>query len=356
MVNLYLISGVGLSGLHTICIGLGLRFKEEGFKVGYMKPLGNRYYQEDGKVTDEDAAFMRRTLDLQESLDDICPIVLTPQLVRESMKGKPEDLLSLITDAYGRISSGKDVIVIQGAFTWTQGLFMGLSARKIASVLGAQVILVERFDDAFLADNIIAAHDTFGDVLLGTIFNIVPQNRESFIQDILAPRLESEGLRVLGSVPYDHILCSINVAELARLLDGKILAGEDHLDNLVEDIVVGAMSPEHALSIFRKRRSICVVTGGDRADIQLAAMEAKARCLILTGNLNPSGIILGQAEELGIPVILVSTDTFTTAERAEMVIRSARTHEPTKLDRVRELIDCCLDLERIFELTGIKKP
>jgi uncharacterized protein len=356
MVNLYLVSGAGMSGLHTICIGIGLRFKEEGFKVGYIKPLGNRYFLEEGKATDEDAAFMRQTLKLEENLDDICPVVLTPQLIRESMQqAKREDLLDRIIKAHERVSRNKDMVIMQGAYTWTQGSFLGLSARKIASAMGARLVLVERFDDVYLADNVVAVHEAFGDELLGTIFNIVPQNRETFLHDILAPRLESEGLRVLGSVPYDHILYSINVGELARLLNGKMLTGEEHLDSLVEDIVVGAMSQEHALSVFRKRRNICVVTGGDRGDIQLAAMEAKAKCLILTGNLYPSGMILGRAEELGVPMILVSTDTFTTAERAEMVIRSARTHEPTKLERVRELINCCVDLDRIDELTGIKK-
>jgi BioD-like phosphotransacetylase family protein len=131
------------------------------------------------------------------------------------------------------------------------------------------------------------------------------------------------------------------------------LCGEDHLDNLVEDIVVGAMGPEHALSIFRKHHNICVVTGGDRSDMQLAAMEAKARCIVLTGNLYPSSIILGKAEELGIPVVLVETDTFATAEKAEMVIRSARTHEPKKIERLRELVSCCVDLPRLYELLGL---
>ena len=119
--------------------------------------------------------------------------------------------------------------------------------------------------------------------------------------------------------------------------------------------MVGAMSQEHALSVFRKRSNFCVVTGGDRSDIQLAAMEAKARCIILTGNLYPSSIVLGKADELGIPVILVATDTFTTAERAEMIIRSARTHEASKIARLRELVDRCIDMPRLYGLAGIRR-
>jgi len=143
------------------------------------------------------------------------------------------------------------------------------------------------------------------------------------------------------------------VGDLAELLDGRVLSGEANLDNLVEDIVVGAMGQEHALSLFRKHHNLCVVTGGDRSDIQLAAMEAKARCLLLTGNLYPSSIILGKAEEMGIPVIMVGTDTFTTAERADSIIKSARTHEAKKLVKLQELISCCMNLPRLRELTGL---
>ncbi len=353
MVCIYLTSEVGLSGLHTLCIGLGRRFREENLKVGYIKPVGHRYFTVEGYVTDEDAAFMRTTLELDEELKDLCPVVLTPQLVNSAyLEGGP-GLLERVRQAYDRVSAGKDVVIAQGAYTSLQGRFMGLSAYQLAPVFGARVILVERFDDAFLGDNVLAAKDDFGDSLIGVIYNIIPPNRESFVSDILAPSLEKRGIPVLGKVPVDRLLSSINVGNLAELLDGRVLSGETCLDNLVEDIVVGAMSQEHALSVFRKYRNLCVVTGGDRSDIQLAAIEAKARCLILTGNLYPSSIVLGKAEELCIPVIMVSTDTFTTAERTDMIIKSARTHEARKLERLRELIDCCVDLPRIRELAGI---
>jgi BioD-like phosphotransacetylase family protein len=354
MVCIYLTSEVGLSGLHTICIGLALHFQEGNMKVGYIKPLGHRYFEEGGRVTDEDAAFMRRTLNLDEDLEDICPVVLTPQLVMNSLKEGAENPLGRIEEAFSRVSAGKDVVLVQGAYSSLQGRFLGISAYQLAPALGARVVLVERFDDAFLGDNVLAAKDDFGDDLIGVIYNIVPQNRESFVEETLAPTLEKDGIPILGIVPSDRLLNSINAGDFARLIEGRVLAGEDHLDNLMEDIVVGAMGPEHALSVFRKHRNICVVTGGDRSDIQLAAMESKARCLVLTGNLYPSSIILGKADELGIPVILVSGDTFETAERAEIIIRSARTHEPSKLERLRELVDCCVDIPRLYELTGLK--
>jgi len=355
MVHIYLTSQQGLAGLHTMCIGLGLRFQEDGLKVGYMKPLGHRFHQEEGRVTDEDAAFMRRTLSLQEDLEDICPVVLTPKLVNEALKEGAPDLLPRIREALDRVATGKDLVMIQGAYTSQQGRMLGLSAFRLAPALQARVILVERFNDAYLADNVLEAWDRLGRSLLGVIYNMVPANRESFVKEMLVPYLERNGIGVLGVLPHERLLTSINIGDLARLLDGKMLCAEEGKDALVEDIVVGAMSQEHALSIFRKRSNFCVVTGGDRSDIQLAAMEAKARCIILTGNLYPSSIVLGKADELGIPVILVATDTFTTAERAEMIIRSARTHEASKIARLRELVDRCIDMPRLYGLAGIRR-
>ena len=57
--------------------------------------------------------------------------------------------------------------------------------------------------------------------------------------------------------------------------------------------------------------------------------------------------------EWGISV-LVETDTFATAEKAEAVIRSARTHEPKKIERLRELISSYMDIPRLYELRGLK--
>ncbi len=354
MVYLYLTSQQGLAGLHTLCIGLGMRFREDGLRVGYIKPLGHRYHQEEGMVTDEDAAFIRRTLQLEEGLTDVCPVVLTPKLVSEALREEAGDLQTRVRDALSRVEKGKDLVLIQGAYTSLQGRMLGISAFELAPALGARVILVERFNDAYLADNALFSRDRFGEALVGVIYNMVPANRDSFVREQLAPYLERQGIAVMGIIPYERSLASINAADLARLLEGKMLCGEECGDVMVEDLVVGAMSQEHALSVFRKRRNFCVVTGGDRSDIQLAAMEAGARCLVLTGNLHPSSIILGKADELGIPVILVGTDTFTTAERAEMIIRSARTHEASKLERLRQLIREHVDLDRIYAVLGLR--
>ena len=39
MANLYVTSAETFSGKSALCIGLGVRFRADGFKAGYMKPV-----------------------------------------------------------------------------------------------------------------------------------------------------------------------------------------------------------------------------------------------------------------------------------------------------------------------------
>ena len=59
---------------------------------------------------------------------------------------------------------------------------------------------------------------------------------------------------------------------------------------------------------------MAVVTGGDRTELQMAALETSTHCLILTGRIPPKEIIIERAESLEIPVLSVDTDTLTTVE------------------------------------------
>jgi len=61
--------------------------------------------------------------------------------------------------------------------------------------------------------------------------------------------------------------------------------------------MVGAMSPENALRYSQGQKNIAVVTGGDRPDSQLAAVESSAGGIILTGGSLPM-ILLSPARKI----------------------------------------------------------
>jgi len=93
------------------------------------------------------------------------------------------------------------------------------------------------------------------------------------------------------------------------------------MDRIVEDIVIGAMTAESALGYLRRAANKAVITGGDRSEVALAALETNTSALILTGGLYPDVKVIARAEEKGIPLILVHYDTYSTIERMSAVSR-----------------------------------
>ena len=112
--------------------------------------------------------------------------------------------------------------------------------------------------------------------------------------------LEGRGIPVLGALPPDDLLGAITVRELAEHLPAKLLCCEKALDQLVVHFVIGAMGVASAAKYFRQLPDKAVITGGDRADIQLAALQTATRAVVLTGNIYPSTPIVNRAQQLGI--------------------------------------------------------
>jgi hypothetical protein len=123
---------------------------------------------------------------------------------------------------------------------------------------------------------------------------------------------------------------------------------------MVETLKIGAMNVNSALKYFRKGRNMAVVTGGDRTDIQMAALETSTHCLILTGQLPPQPFILSRAEELEIPVLSVDLDTLTTVEIVDNAFGQVRLHEPIKVQCIRQMMDRHFDIDRLMSQLGLE--
>jgi uncharacterized protein len=353
MIPLFFISNQPFSGKSSICVGLGRILAEEGLKVGYMKPLGTLPARVGEIITDEDAQYISGILNLKEGPEDICPIVLTQQCEREGLKGPvfSKGFIDKIESAYKKIQKNKDIVIIEGAKSIEDGSFLGISAKKISEKIKAQIILVVRYSSE-VVDQILFAKDFLKELLSGVIINWVPKSQADYLEELIIPFLTKNKIEVLGSIPPSKILSSVSVKEIAEYLGGQIICAEDKKEELVETFMVGAMGQEQALKFFRRKENKAVITGGDRADIQLAALETPTKCLILTGNFQPSAIIMGRAEELGVPMILVNYDTLTAVEKAGEIIGHARFHEIKKIDKIIEVAREHINISKLLEISG----
>jgi hypothetical protein len=198
-----------------------------------------------------------------------------------------------------------------------------------------------------LVDDVLTTRFRLGEQLLGVILNRVPEDGIDFLEDYAIPFLEKKGIRIFGALPSVPRLSALSVGELIDLLDAEVLTQTVNPETLAETLTVGAMTAEAALSRFRRYQNKAVITGGDRTDIQLAALETSTVVMILTGNLRPSPLIIQQADALKVPILLVNQNTMETIELVERSLGKTRLGQPEKMETFLNLMTENVRLDEI---------
>ncbi|MGB9718588.1 MAG: phosphotransacetylase family protein [Thermoproteota archaeon] len=349
---LYVASPSRLAGKSTLIISLAQLALEKGLRVGYFKPIsGFCVPNPRGELVDEDAETMREILGLKTSLE-LCPFKICGGSFLDYFLSKDASRLrDSILESYKDASAEKDLMLIEGAQTLSTGSFLGCQAPRLAKLFNAELIIVLRCEGDFVVDEALHARDYcehWGVKVSGVVLNRVEENRFKIARETVKPMLEKEGLKTLGIMPEDRVLSSLTVREVYESIGGELIAGKRGLENPVETVLIGAMTPESAIQYFRRVRNELIITGGDRTDIVLAALEAGASGIILTGNLRPSVKVLPRADELKIPMIVVPQDTYTTLQMIQKIVGRIRPGDKTRIAAARKLVHENVDWEKIL--------
>jgi BioD-like phosphotransacetylase family protein len=348
-----LVTSTGPStGKTALSVAIARLAQQAGHDVGYMKPKGTRLESAVGKTRDEDPMLARELLGIDAAMHELEPIVYSPTFVQEAIRGReqPAELRERITENFGALAAGKDVMIVEGGGElWTGGI-VDLDDADIADLLDAEVVLVSNYRDGTDLDDVLAAADTIGDRLAGVLFNAVDRPRFDGLADDAMPFLDGRGVRTLGALERDDELAGISVADLARSVGATVLTNDAPTDQLAERFSVGAMGSNTALEQFRRTHNAIVITGGDRSDMQTTALEASGvKALVLTGGHRPSKAVVGKAETRGVPILLVQSDTRTTIDRVEQTLRSGRTRSEAAIERMESLVADAVDVEALIE-------
>jgi hypothetical protein len=353
--TLYITSVVTFSGKTSLCLGIGLRMQADGLKVGYLKPVGIQPVLVQGKLTDEDASFVRQVLRIERAASELSTVIITDELLADVMAGKtPSDMGGNLQAMMETAGMDQDVLLLEGGTSMRDGYVVGLNTVDLVKRFGFKTLSVTRWRTLRnVMDDTLAAKARLGDHLMGVVVNAVPDDARDVAVNQMKPYLESQGIHVYGILPYQQSLSAVTIGEIVEILDAQILTGHTVLNRLIENLTVGAMTVESALPRFRRQLNKAVVTGGDRADIQAAALETSTAALVLTGNLHPSPAIIRMAEENHVAVLLVRQNTIDTIEAIEKVFGRTRLGQAEKLNRFQAMIADHLDYERLINDLGL---
>ena len=101
----------------------------------------------------------------------------------------------------------------------------------------------------------------------------------------------------------------LSFGEIIKIIEGEVFGGPEGLDKILNRFVIGAMTLD-AMTRYIQPESLVII--GNREDAQLLALNQGAAVLI-TGGFQATPQLIQKADELKIPLMGTTYDTFTVA-------------------------------------------
>jgi uncharacterized protein len=316
-------------------------------KVGYMKPFGDRLLYSKKRLWDYDAALMTGLYAMKEHPDDMS-IGFDHSKLRFMYTA--DTIRTKVLDLAESIGVGKDLLIVEAGKSISYGTSVHLDALSLAQYLGGRVVFVISGDDDTILDDIMFVKrsvDMKGVQVAGIIVNKV-HNVDDFKETYL-PEIKQTGLNVLGVLPYQSELTYFSLRYLADKLFAKVLTAEANLSRRVKNIFIGAMSGNVAVQKpLIKKEDKLIITGGDRSDMVLAALNHNATGIILTNNILPPSNIISKAEESGTPMLLVTPDTFQVARQIDRMEPLLTREAADKVELLKNMVKANVNIDALL--------
>jgi uncharacterized protein len=330
VIALYITSISEDAGKTMLAAGLGKSLAAGGKKIGYFKPLISDTHVEEERCR-KDASFMKQVLALKETVEDISPVI-----------NAGGELGSLIQPAYSKVTQGKDIVIIEG-------LPLNTSS-PVIEALDARVLIVHDYAAELIPSMV--DYRKMGNRLAGIVINKVPKGRMEAARAEAENVLSPSGLVVLGMIPEDRALMTLTVVELTEALQGKILNNTEKSSELVENIMLGAMTFDSGIDYFARKNNKAVILKGDRPDMQMAALQTSTRCLILSGGAQPLPVVARQAGLKKVPVISVPGNVPSIIGEMEKALVNVRFNQEKKMPGLLGLIKQNINLKQFSQNSG----
>lgn len=345
MVPLY-ITSMQAAGKTALFAGIGRKLLDRGSKVGFLIPVHlSETANADGC---EDAAFIREVLGLAESEEVLCPIRLSQSRLWLRLTDEITEFTQRLKNSYRKIARGKDIVIMEGPGNLGMDKVSTLACYTIAEALEARVMIVLRYSPGLDTSEVSKISKKLGQRLLGVVISFVPESKMAVIKPQLMTSLNDNGIRVFGVLPEVRSLLGVSVRSLAEVLGGEILTSPDKADQIVASIMLGTMTLDSGIQYFGTRTNKAVVIRGERPDMQLAALETPMQCMIITNEGKPLPVVVSQAEDKHVPIIVVKQDTNATIAGIDQALAQASFRNAQKLQIFSDVLDRWFDLKALY--------
>src|SRR5437762_6641818 len=243
-------------GKTTASLGLLSALQKVHPRIGYIKPVGQRYVEIVEQKIDEDTVLMDRIFRLNCPIVDMSPIAVELDFTRKYLESSNYDaLVRRIQKAFDRVAWEKDLVLCEGSGHAGVGSVFDLSNARVAKLLGAKVIIVTQGGIGKPIDEVSLNQALFekeGVEIIGVILNKVLGKKIDYITEFARRGLKRKGLDLLGVVPHQPILSQPTMDLIREELGAELLNSPRESPNSVQEVLVRAMGVQNALHLFKK--------------------------------------------------------------------------------------------------------
>jgi len=348
-------------GKTTTSLGFLLNLTRRVERLGFIKPVGQRYTEVDGQLIDEDSVLMHEIFQLHPVLKETSPIAISKSFTREYNRARDrQGLIDSVLRSFESVARDKDLVIIEGTGHAGVGSCFDLNNAQSARLLDAPVVIVTSGGMGRPIDEILLNLPLFereGVRILGAILNkVVPQKLEE-VRDYVTRTLDQHGIRLFGVMPLRKMLSGPSMQQIREGLRCEVLNGAERLGVTIGDVVIGAVEPHRALDSFGP--STLLVTSGEREDLMLAAMSSSVlgtsepysvAGIVLTDGITPHKTILRLIRRTNMPVLLVQSGIYETTATIHDLLVKIRPTDKAKIEIVREIVEQNVDLQGILDV------
>lgn len=305
------------SGKSLVSLGVLRMMLNKSTKVGYFRPIINTEENKIDNHLNTAISFFNLDVDYED-----CYIYRQNEVVELLSEKKEDEVIHTIIEKYKKLEAKFDYVLVEGTDFSGDGGFTEVDVNlMIAKNLGIPVLIVGAGNGKKKRDfinNIQITYNSFIDKevdVIGVIANKTEEDEIDFIKEELEKSVPKSVL--INVIPKISLLAFPTIKEVVEKLNGKVLFGDQFLDNTVGSFSTGAMQLRNYLT--RIKEDSLVITPGDRADIILGALQANSSSnyprisgIVLTGGLVPEESIIKLIEgvESSVPIISVDGGTF----------------------------------------------
>lgn len=345
------------SGKSIVALGIVNMLLGKARKVGYFKPIIN---DDPNERKDGDIEMITKYFNLSMAYEDTYAFT-RQKAIRQMETERRGDLIDIVIRKVKKLEEQYDYTVIEGSDFLGEGTAFEFEANAtIAKNLNAPVVFVVSGAEKTTAQLVSTVQATLRNFdsrdvqVLAVIVNKVKKDMIEDVKELLASQL-SNGT-ILSFIPEDKNLQNPTMQEITEQLGGKLLFGEDQINNQVDEIITGAMHLPHFLNHIKE--NVLIVTPGDRGDIIIGALQAgqsrnypKIAGIILSAGIIPEEPVMKLLEgSKGVlPIVSVKEGTFHASVMLGDVKSRITSDNPKKIQLAISKFDKYVDVNKLEE-------